>query len=662
MFSTRLARLTLLVLLLVACGPTSAAGNVTDSTLAPTAQSDQYRRDAQATQDAREAAIAQNVRNLQATDDAATRTAMLAGTQAALEAERLSDQATEQASAHLTTTALAEHQATLAAEANQAATASAGITAIARANADRTSTAVTNVQATGTQAVVETQTTIALRLQDAEAQRAHVALWVNLILLVLLIIGGLAVLFYFGKAAVDVLRKQGSAVRYGPNGVNALVVLDNGRGQEVINPLTNTAGITRLDGQGGLIANELDPSVRLLAMMAAMRIMLEQATHSPFAPPHGRPAQRDRWAVGPYSHERETGALDAPTSPRAIPARPSPASSPHLPNVALPPEAPWRLLDDWRGGLLPIGLGPRGLLQADPDLHAHLLVAGRTGTGKSRRLLKPLIALALADGWQVVVFDRANLHFRLFGAHPNAHLVTVEDPEALASHVVAIHGEVSQRFKRLAGAGAERWSLEFGPRVLVVVDDYGILSDMLSPTERKLLWLYTRRLIADSRKSGVHLVLVVQSPTWQSFDLGIRRNMTPIAFAVNDSDSSRTILDAPGAESLAQRRFLVKLDVLTPGVAFDPSDEQLAGLLAARPVQQLPAPAFLTEPAPPIPLPAALDDRAARIRALRAQGRSLNEIQDQVFGYRGGSAYAAVKAALADTTTGAGLDTEPVSE
>jgi hypothetical protein len=142
----------------------------------------------------------------------------------------------------------------------------------------------------------------------------------------------------------------------------------------------------------------------------------------------------------------------------------------------------------------------------------------------------------------------------------------------------------------------------------------------------------------------------VQNPTWQSIDLGIRRNCTPLTFRVNDSDASRAILNAPGAEALGKRKFLTVMQNLVQGVAFAPSDAQIATLLASRKVSALPRPDWLASATS-----LAVDqignatDRPEQIRALHTAGKSLNAIQDEAFGYRGGAAYAAVKAALGDT-------------
>jgi hypothetical protein len=86
------------------------------------------------------------------------------------------------------------------------------------------------------------------------------------------------------------------------------------------------------------------------------------------------------------------------------------------------------------------------------------------------------------------------------------------------------------------------------------------------------------------------------------------------------------------------------------GVAFAPSDEQIAAFLANRQVPALPRPDWLQSAAPPtVDLIGGATDQAAQICALHAAGKSLNAIQDEVVGYRGGAAYAAVKAALGDT-------------
>jgi DNA segregation ATPase FtsK/SpoIIIE-like protein len=157
-------------------------------------------------------------------------------------------------------------------------------------------------------------------------------------------------------------------------------------------------------------------------------------------------------------------------------------------------------------------------------------------------------------------------------------------------------------------------------------------------------------IAAEGRKAGVHLALALQDPTHKSLDLRIRRNCTPLAFRVKDGEASRVILGAGGAEGLAPRQFLTVLGVsggnatVTRAVAFAPDDEQITTFLIRRSVVSHPRPDWLQLPAPVVEEKTTII--VEQIRQLRAQGHSLNSIQQQMFGYTGGKAYSVVRAAL----------------
>jgi DNA segregation ATPase FtsK/SpoIIIE-like protein len=157
------------------------------------------------------------------------------------------------------------------------------------------------------------------------------------------------------------------------------------------------------------------------------------------------------------------------------------------------------------------------------------------------------------------------------------------------------------------------------------------------------MWRYARMVAAEGRKAGIHLALALQDPTHKSLDLRIRRNCLPISFRVKDGDASRVILGSGGAERLPPRQFLTVMDRLIQGVAFAPSDEEIRAVLTARPVAPYPVPDWLEgETAAPQPT-RVIDPNEQEIVDLLAAGRSLREIQQQVFGYAGGAAYEAVK-------------------
>jgi hypothetical protein len=332
--------------------------------------------------------------------------------------------------------------------------------------------------------------------------------------------------------------------------------------------------------------------------------------------------------------------------------------------AALPQEAAWRVMNDWRGvGGLPLGMGAGGLLLADPETSPHLLMAGTSGSGKTRYGLRPLIAAALADGWQVAIFDRSGLDFLPFRNHPNASLVLLQDPHEAIGYLQSLYAEVEKRFEILREAGVSTWGRlegEHDPRALAVFDEFSNMADALPTAEREGLWRGARMVAAEGRKAGVHLALALQDPTHKSIDLRIRRNCTPLSFRVRDGEASRVILGASGAEALPPRHFLTVLGELRQGVAFAPDDSEIAEFLNSRPVSRDVAcnvsmgAAWLQQAAQPRSnaTEAAPDALTVRIRAMKAGGASLNAIQRELFGYVGGKAYETVRAAVQEAIQG----------
>jgi DNA segregation ATPase FtsK/SpoIIIE-like protein len=335
------------------------------------------------------------------------------------------------------------------------------------------------------------------------------------------------------------------------------------------------------------------------------------------------------------------------------------------------------LQQQWQGTGLPLGMGTNGLLIADPETYPHLLMAGTSGSGKTRFGLRPLIASALTSGWQVAIYDRSGLDFLPFQGHANAHTVLLEEPTQATEHLSLLYEMIQERFITLRQAGVSTWgrllsrgaegqrsrgeyglengsfssapphpftpSSSPGPRILAVVDEFANLADGLPDSQRKELWRAARMIAAEGRKAGVHQALALQDPTHKSLDLRIRRNCLPLSFRVKDGDASRVILGAGGAEQLQPRQFMTVMNQLIRGVAFAPSDEEIGNFLAARPVAAHPIPIWLEAGGTTTAIPAP-DATEERIRSLLGQGRSLRAVQRELFGYTGGAAYEAVKA------------------
>jgi hypothetical protein len=160
-------------------------------------------------------------------------------------------------------------------------------------------------QAISTAAVVQTQTAFQLESQAADAQRQCLD---NAAITVLLIVDTCVVIylmFILVRIHNHNTTKAGSVIAYGPHG-NPLILAQNGKAQTIIDPLTNTAALTILDGLGQVAANEL-PEL----MLGALAVVYQQAQPSLFKPMAGQPERYDRWKVGQVKHETQPGARPA---------------------------------------------------------------------------------------------------------------------------------------------------------------------------------------------------------------------------------------------------------------------------------------------------------------------------------------------------------------
>jgi len=326
-------------------------------------------------------------------------------------------------------------------------------------------------------------------------------------------------------------------------------------------------------------------------------------------------------------------------------------------------DAEWRELDQWKGGPLPLGMGPKGLITASNSLAPHLMFVGTTGSGKTWSGIRPVVTAALGDGYQVIILDRSGIDYTVFSGHPNCALVQMNDPADALHHLAAAYGELQRRLRIMAGNHVNLWEQWQGaPRLLIVLDEISNLAQELGGRGRELLWQRMRMLSAEGRKAGVTLVMALQDSTARSIDAPTKRNSTRVVFRVVDGEASRVFLGAAGAETLPPGYFLTALaNELVRGRGFAPSDEQIQAFLRMRPAAALPAPEWLELPAAALrqeyPQEDSMMQTAATIRELDTQGLSMNEIQMRVFGYTGGTAYATVKAVLGSTPQGGSTTT-----
>jgi len=120
-------------------------------------------------------------------------------------------------------------------------------------------------------------------------------------------------------------------------------------------------------------------------------------------------------------------------------------------------------------------------------------VTGISGSGKTRRLLRPLIAQALRDGYYVVLMNESGSDFSPFYNHPNACVVRGSVEEYMTVLGAAL-GEMARREDILRAAQTSEWRrlpgsyLAQNPHMLLAIDELLALAATLSATEQRAFW------------------------------------------------------------------------------------------------------------------------------------------------------------------------------
>lgn len=250
----------------------------------------------------------------------------------------------------------------------------------------------------------------------------------------------------------------------------------------------------------------------------------------------------------------------------------------------------WSVMDSWDGkNGLPYGVTDRGLQLMSISTHPHIATIGKTGSGKSRRFLRPFLAGALAAGHRVVIVGKG-ADFHVFNGQPNASLITVRDltdeQEAAryGMYLRAMVEEMNRRDAYLTESRHSTWEQAGRESTFVVLDELGNALDLMPRELSDMARRYIRGLASEGRKVGFHLVMASQRA------VGFRNLMTQVGraiFFVEDEQESRMALGLPGAERLQDGYFYARFGSAQLTGAFAPSDDEIAAFLQKRSIAPL---------------------------------------------------------------------------
>ena len=227
---------------------------------------------------------------------------------------------------------------------------------------------------------------------------------------------------------------------------------------------------------------------------------------------------------------------------------------------------------------IPLFLGSDAVgapMVADLASLPHLLIAGRTGTGKSvwlNAIISSILMTRRPDEVRMLMIDPKMVELSGYGRLPHLMHPVVTDmrkAEAILSWAV---DKMEERYQLLAKAGVrhvttynqlgheeilerlapeneeERNEIPVNlPFIVIVADE---MADLMM-TAGKDVETHIIRLAQKSRAVGIHLILATQKPTVDVITGLIKSNLPArIAFQVASKTDSRVVLDAQGADKL----------------------------------------------------------------------------------------------------------------
>lgn len=205
----------------------------------------------------------------------------------------------------------------------------------------------------------------------------------------------------------------------------------------------------------------------------------------------------------------------------------------------------------------------------------HLLIAGRTGTGKSvclNSIISSILMTRRPDEVRMLMIDPKMVELSCYGRLPHLmHPVVIDMRKAEAILAWAVD-KMEERYSLLAKAGVrhltnynqlgreeliERLRPESPdeadmipdhlPFIVIVVDE---MADLMM-TAGKEVEAHIIRLAQKSRAVGIHLILATQKPTVDVITGLIKSNLPArISFQVASRTDSRVVLDEMGADKL----------------------------------------------------------------------------------------------------------------
>lgn len=247
----------------------------------------------------------------------------------------------------------------------------------------------------------------------------------------------------------------------------------------------------------------------------------------------------------------------------------------------------WDIINGWDGKGIPYYTAS-GLEVIDIDRFPHISILGGTGTGKSRRFIRPLIACALAGGHRVIIVGKSADYFP-FAGHPNATLVKVNkltEPAHAMRYAQILQGIIAEMNRRDDVLTRERrstWTHAGRSRTFIVLDELGNALRLMDRESSNQCRTLVEGGVMEGRKVGFNFVIANQRATGMASIL----SQTGKAIFRVEQDEERAHRSLTGASTLNEGYFMARFGMPKIAAGFEPSDEELQLFLQQRPTAKL---------------------------------------------------------------------------
>ncbi len=204
---------------------------------------------------------------------------------------------------------------------------------------------------------------------------------------------------------------------------------------------------------------------------------------------------------------------------------------------------------------------------ADLAKMPHLLIAGKTGSGKSvamNAFLTSLLWNNSPEDLRMILVDPKRVELAPYNNIPHLLTPVIVEPEKSVSALAWAVAEMNRRYKyfsekrcRNIGEYNEKFPEEKEPFIVIVIDE---LADLMMVAGKDVEAAICR-IAQMARAVGMHLIVATQRPSVDVVTGLIKANLPArMAFKVSSGIDSRTIIDGVGAEDLLGFGDMLSLD------------------------------------------------------------------------------------------------------